>query len=204
MKIALIANGSLPFSLKSEIEAHSQIIAVDGGLAHCQELNIIPDLIVGDFDSVSAETLDQYGSVSKIYLPREKDQTDLEVALQEAFDRGAETVTLYGAWGGRIDHSLTNALILFRYPGRVQLKTKHELVFAIEKELHWIAKPGQTLSLIPLGGPVEGITTSGLKWNLKEGKLDHNFIGISNICVDAHIFLSIQSGKLLCVLLEDL
>ena len=201
MTVALIANGELSPSLKPAIERHSHIIAIDGGLVHCHRLSITPDLIVGDFDSCPVDTLHHYTSVPKISLPTDKDQTDLEVGLEEAFKIGTRVV-LYGAWGGRVDHSLTNVLILLRYPGRLHLETENEILFAIEKETHLDTFIGQTISLIPIGGAALGITTSGLKWELKNGKLDQNFIGISNVCLQKRISIHISSGQLLCCLLK--
>src|SRR5579872_7600023 len=169
MSVALVASGELSHSLKDSISKHPRIVAADGGLIHCKELGIHPHLIIGDFDSCPPNILKLYDSVPKISLPRDKDKTDLEVAIEEELKRGAQDLTLYGAWGKRIDHSLTNALLLMRYPGRLKLVTEHETIFAIEKTTTLHVAVGQTLSLIPISGPATGITTNGLQWELKDG-----------------------------------
>lgn len=201
---ALIANGLIesPSSLKNGILSHERIVAIDGGLSYAALLNLQPNLIVGDFDSYLKEDLKQFSCVEIIELPKDKDETDLEVAIREEFKRGSQSMTLFGAWGKRIDHSLTNALILGRYPGIVRIETETEILFAISKTSQIPCFIGQTLSLIPLFGPVKDITTSGLKWELTRGKLDQNFIGISNICLKDKVTLEICEGTLLCSLLK--
>ncbi len=197
---AIVANGQIDSSdiLRPLILSHSRIIAVDGGLIHCHTMGIKPDLIVGDFDSCPPDLLKQYESVKKIALQKEKDETDLEVAIREA----GEQTTLYAAWGHRIDHSLTNALLLTRHPG-MKMETEREIVFAIDKKVQLNCFVGQTISLIPLNGPVVGIDTHGLKWELKSGKLDLNFIGISNVALKEKVEISLKQGCLLCCILKQ-
>jgi thiamine pyrophosphokinase len=201
---ALIANGEIfsPEVLRPLILKHQRIVAVDGGLCFCRALGIQPHLIVGDFDSCPAELLEEHRSIPQISLPAEKDQTDLEVAIEHEFDAGTETVTLFGAWGKRIDHSLTNALFLARRPGKLFMETETEIVYALSQKAQIQCGMGQTLSLIPIFGPVSGIATSGLKWELKGGRLDQNFVGISNICLKETISVEIERGIILCCLLK--
>lgn len=198
---AIVANGQIDSleALRPLIQRHSRIIAVDGGLIHCNTMGIQPDLIIGDFDSSPLELLKQYGDIPKVILSKDKDETDLEAAIREV---GPHHTTLYGAWGHRIDHSLTNALLLVRYPA-MNMETETEIVFAVDKKRTLDCFVGQTLSLIPLNGAVSGIVTRGLKWELKEGTLDVNFIGISNICLKEKIEISVKKGSLLCCLLKN-
>jgi len=204
MKTAIIANGridSLP-SLLPSILAHQRIVAVDAGLIYCREANIIPHFLVGDFDSCPKALLDEYPDTPRLILQADKDRTDLEVAVEEERKRGAKDITLFAAWGNRIDHSATNALILGRHPGTLRLETETEIAFAIRGRIQLTCRKGQTISLIPLYGPAKGITTSGLKWELKNGVLDQDFIGISNICLQTTISISILDGLLLCCQLK--
>lgn len=199
-KIAIVANGQIDSReiIRPLILSHSRIVAVDGGLVHCKNMNIKPDLIVGDFDSCPHDLLKEYADTPKITLLKDKDETDLEAAIQEV---GAKKVTLYAAWGQRIDHSLTNALLLSRYPG-MRIETEREIVFAIDKKVQLDVFEGQIVSLIPINGPVTGIDTHGLKWELGDGKFDENFIGISNICLRKKIQISVKKGVLLCCVIK--
>lgn len=203
---ALIANGEClsKKDLSRQIRKHSRIVAVDGGLAHCYEMGVIPHLLVGDLDSAPTELIEKFASVPRLILPRDKDQTDLEVAIEHERNEGSSQIILFGAWGKRIDHSLTNALILGRYPNLVKLETESEVLFAVQGEVHISCKEGQTVSLIPIFGQVTGISTSGLKWELDQRTLDYTFIGISNICLKDHISLSVKQGLLLCCLEKSL
>ena len=198
--VALIADGQIDSreTLKPLILRHQRIVAVDGGLVHCHALSLRPDLIVGDFDSCPPALLKEYEGVPKIELASEKDETDLEVAINEELKRGARSITLYGAWGRRIDHSLGNLLLLTRHPGKITLETENETIFAISKSAAFSTFPGQILSLIPLNGPVTGLTTKGLKWELNSSRMDQNFFGISNLSLDRRVEISLQAGILIC------
>jgi thiamine pyrophosphokinase len=197
---AIVANGQIDSYeiIRPLIRRHPKVVAVDGGLIHCQKMGIRPHLIVGDFDSCPPSLLEQYQGIPQIVLQRDKNETDLEVAIQ---GEGGKQITLYGAWGRRMDHSLTNALLLARWP--IAMETETERVFAIDKRIKLPCFAGQTISLIPLYGPVSGITTQGLKWELQNGKMDQNFIGISNICLGTQAEISVQTGSLLCCMLKE-
>jgi thiamine pyrophosphokinase len=199
---ALIANGHFEdlLFLAPSIKTHSRIVAVDRGLIYCKQLGITPDLIVGDFDSVPRSLLDEYAHIPSIALPKEKDETDLEIALEHELEI-SQKVTLFGALGKRIDHTLTNLLIALRYPERVVIETEQEIVFAIQGNVDIPMTIGQTISLLPINGPVTGITTRGLQWELANRTLDASFIGISNVCLQTPVQISIQQGILLCVLI---
>lgn len=204
MKIAIIANGqidALPTLLPS-ILSHQRIIAVDGGLAYCKEGNLAPHLLVGDFDSCERRLLEEYASIPRRTLSIDKDETDLEVAIEEAWKQGATKVTLFGAWGKRIDHSLTNALFLGRYPGKISLETEREHVFAMRGRIAMHCQEGQLLSLIPLYGQAHGVTSSGLKWELQNRTLDQGFVGVSNVCLKREVSIEVPVGLLLCCLLK--
>lgn len=200
MSTGIVANGQIdqPELLRPLILKHAQIIAVDGGLLHCQKMGITPHLIVGDLDSCPPDLLNSYRSLPQI-LKTDQNETDVEFALKYAT---FPDITLYGAWGYRIDHSLTNALLLIRHPN-LRLETETEVVFAIRSKVQFSCQVGQTLSLIPLNGPVKGIHTDGLKWELNQGTLDQNFIGISNVCLKPQITISVKEGSLLCIKAES-
>ena len=319
-------------SLKERIKSCETIIAVDGGLHHCDEMEITPQWIVGDFDSINPVLLAKYQLKGKsTKLQRAKDVTDLEVALEIAKTISLTSqVLIFGALGGRIDHTLVNIFLILRNPGQLFLESENQMLFAASKEIgqillsgkqyHTLAlfplngsaknisikspnasidiplidksklfvfpfkkdcqlnvekgevivildkrkiptfeslpkepiainmsieqplinifhhlihqscyfnevqlgsekeiliniKPssgrlsfpcqiGQTISLIPLFGAATGIKTNGLKWELGEkvDKLDKNFIGISNVCINTEFSVQVEHGELLCVI----
>jgi thiamine pyrophosphokinase len=200
---ALIANGAIhnPSALASRIKHYQEIIAVDGGLYYLDLMGICPDLIVGDLDSIPQELLKKYSHVPIHSLSIDKDKTDLEWAVELLIAKSEiEKITIFGALEKRSDHALGNLHILRRYPRRVSIESETELIFAIQGKSEISCKIGQTISFIPLGGPVTGVTSKGLKWELFNASFDKNFMSISNICLNSSIQISIVEGDLLCIL----
>lgn len=200
--IALVANGDIQDYKKiaESVRTYQQIIAVDGGLNHCDKMGITPDLIIGDFDSTSPELLQKHANIPTYRYPCDKDETDLELALSLCCASATERVTVFGALQLRTDHALANLHLLRRYPGKVRIETEIEIIYACRGTVQLECSVGQTLSLIPMGGPVTGVSSKGLKWELEEVSMDQNFMSISNICVMTPAQLTIQEGDLLCCL----
>lgn len=194
---APIANLSF---FKEKIQAYPFLIAVDGGANHCYEMDVTPGLILGDFDSIKSHVLEAFRNVPKQHYPSEKDKTDLELAIEYVYHPQTEKITVFGALGGRTDHTLGNLILLSRYPGKVFLEGENESLFAIPQHIELSLPVGKTLSLIPLNGPAKGIDTEGLKWPLKNGTLDKQFIGISNETMTPKVTISVREGDLLCCL----
>lgn len=198
---ALIANGAFdnPFSLIPLIRSYRSIIAVDGGLAHCAALGMTPDLIIGDFDSIPPELLQKYSQVPVQTFPRDKDQTDLELAVQHIYRPEVEKIGVFGALGKRTDHTLGNLQILRRYPGKIVFETESETLFCVQGSATVETVPGQTVSLIQMG-EVHGITTKGLRWELNKARFDKYFYSLSNIAHGHSFHIEIGEGDLICCL----
>ena len=183
------------------------IIAADGGARHCLALDILPSVVIGDMDSIDSATevrLEDAG-VEIIRHPARKDYTDLELALIYAGEQKASQVSIYAALGNRWDQTLANLLL-------PALEDFEELVIRLidgEQEIQLI-KPGRpvmvrgaegdTISLVPIGGEVVGITTRGLEYPLQDGSLSlGSSRGISNVMLGKHAEISIGGGLLVCV-----
>ena len=102
------------FAERAARGAFDAVIAVDGGFASLEAAGCVPDLALGDFDSLGFVPED----VPVKLFPAEKDASDMELALEEALTRGAGTVEVYGALGGRLDHTLANLLLLASFAER--------------------------------------------------------------------------------------
>jgi thiamine pyrophosphokinase len=182
------------------------VIAVDGGIRHLLGMNITPDILIGDLDSVSPESLVwcQSRKVEIKKYPAEKDQTDFELALDHAMNCVLGELIVYGALGGRIDHTLANIGLLGnpRYLEMdVRIITEREMVFFIRQKTTITGKVGQTISLIPWGEPVTGVTTTGLEYPLKNETLfPDRSRGISNVISSESACIQFKEGKLLCVI----
>lgn len=204
-KIAIIGNGLIVDYdiIKNLISKYPKIIVADGGLLHCRKMNLSPILIVGDFDSATQSDVEFYIDVPKKTYPVDKDLTDLELAIHEAFERGAKKIALFGALGKRIDHGLKNLNLVYQFTKELVIESEYETIFAVSGEEKIDCFPGQTLSLIPFGNPAIGVTTSGLKWELQNAVLNNNFLSISNVSLGNSFTISINSGTILCCLVRN-
>ena len=206
-KIILFANGELPEPnrIAERIRNEDFLIAVDGGLNHITSLGLMPDLIIGDMDSVDKEKLDQYRNKNvKIEKhPVDKDQNDLELAIQAAVKMNPQIIWIVAALGKRIDQTLANIFLLTR-EDLVGIDT-HLLdgkrdVFLIRKQANITGKTGQRVSLIPIHGPVKGVRTDGLQYPLENETLfPDQTRGISNRLTNKNARISIENGLLLCI-----
>jgi len=205
MPTALVANGEFLAtpSLIQRIRSFNRLIAVDGGLNYCHRFNLTPEKIIGDFDSVDPSILTFFPTTPKKIYSKDKDQTDLQIALEEVLKEENEVV-IFAALGGRIDHTLSNVNLLSRYPGKVSIETEKQRLFVIDRSVILSCFLQQTISLFPLNGPVKDIVTSGLKWELNHATLDKHFIGISNIALKEEVFISVKEGDLLCCLFSSI
>lgn len=209
MRAIIFANGHMDgwpsgFQISQE---NDLIIAADGGFNHCKRFKIQPHIVVGDMDSLDCDLLDTkaLGAVEVLRYPQEKDQTDLHLAIETAIRRHAEEIVILGALGGRWDMTIANALFL-QNPilNRVKvviLDGPNELFCLKDHQQVWLeSAPGTTLSLIPLGGPVRGVTLTGLEYPLNKETLPIGTTrGISNVFKEEKIGIEIESGCLLVV-----
>lgn len=202
--VALIANGPIgnPGFLKERLSRFKTVIAVDGGLRTCHELDITPHFIIGDMDSAGKELLALYSQVPKKTFPTEKDFTDLELAIIELKEQNIDRATLFCALKMRTDHSLYNLHLLSRYKNMLTIETDYEKLFFVEGNQTISCAPGQTISLLPLGMPAKGVSSEGLKWELKDVNFDSAFMSVSNVCLGESFRLSIGNGELLCFLIK--
>lgn len=200
-RVAVVANGEIISYDKTKrlLSTFEKVIAVDGGLDHCEKMKIIPYKIVGDLDSVSAQTLKKYPHVPLLKYPREKDESDLELAIDDLLNEDVDFITLFGVLGKRVDHLLYTLYLLTRHPTKLVIESEDETIFCLQGQKHIKAFPGQTVSLIPLN-QVSGLTTEGLKWELHHATFDKKFMSLSNICLGNSFKVNVGSGDLLCCL----
>jgi len=197
-KVLILANGEPPSrSFLNKFASHT-LIAVNGGLKICQAYGLEPELILGDFDSVSREMLQRYPDAVKVSLPSQ-DKSDLEKALEFLAAYPLFSISICGATGKRLDQTLANICLLCRYPAKVKFESEIETCFALPRNITTPCNPGQNVSLIPLA-EVTYCTSIGLKWELKEAVLNKHFFSLSNQCVGSSLTLSFRSGDLILCL----
>ncbi len=203
----IIANGNIPRT-PFEISPNSIVIAADGGARTCIKLGIMPHKVIGDFDSLSEDEisiLEDAGS-EMIQHPVNKNKTDLELALDYAVDKGVTNITLMGLLGERWDMSFANILLLTsnHYEGiNFNIVDENNEMFILrgENTLLLNGNPGDTVSVIPLSNPTNGITYSGLDWPLKDASLEFGSTrGISNRLSSKIAQIQLKSGILLVII----
>lgn len=181
-------------------------IAANGGAVNARHhFTRAPDVLIGDLDSLDDATR-AWCVVHRIEIiqhPREKDQTDLELALELALARGATAITLFGALGGRFDQTLANVFLLIK-PARAGVMTRivdaHLDAWIVWKRITIDGRIGETVSLIPLTERVEGIVTYGLRYPLRNETLYIDAArGISNELVAPRAEITLTQGLMLVV-----
>ena len=206
----VLSNGEIDelATVRQRVRAWGQalVIAADNGVRFAGPLGLFPNIILGDLDSLDPElrALFDKDSVAVIQVPAEKDETDLELALLEAAHRGAEHIVILGAIGGRLDMTLSNVLLL-THPDLLDVRVE---VWAADQTL-WIIRPpggevfgqpGDTLSLIPIGGDASGVTAYNLHYPLENETLAFGPTrGISNVLTADHAHVNLADGLLLAV-----
>lgn len=207
MHTVVFANGVFepPGDLPALLASAELLIAADGGAAHCAALGIVPQVVIGDLDSLQAsvrEELEAHGAQVFTH-PAQKDETDLELALLHAKQAGATRVTVLGGLGGRLDHSLANLLLAASTTfAELQILFVHgqERLFLIRDTSVLDAQPGERVSLLPLKGDAKSVFTVGLVYPLNhETLLFGSSRGVSNIVSHAGARVSLEQGLLLCV-----
>lgn len=208
MSVLVFANGDMPETdwLGGYFERATAVIAADGGVRHVMGTGRLPDVVVGDMDSVEPEILVELKN-QEVTLERylaEKDETDLELALLYAAAHYAEReILVFGVLGGRLDQTLANILLL-AHPDlrhkRVRLVEKHQRAWIVHDETNIRGREGDTVSLIPLGGDVQIDQTENLKWSLQDEVLSFGPArGVSNVLTAENGRVVLKHGQLLCI-----
>lgn len=181
------------------------LIAADGGGNALFAAGVVPQLVVGDLDSLAPEAEAAFVAAGARVErhPAEKDETDLELALLLAVAHGATRIDVLGAMGGRWDQALSNVALLAlpELAGRrVRLLDVGQEAYLACGETPIDGKQGETVSLLPVGGPARGITTRGLRYPLHDAELHfERSRGVSNVIVEPPAHVTVREGLLLIV-----
>ena len=206
-RIIIFANGELPNLNEARLlpRKDDYIICADGGTRHALALDLQPNLVIGDMDSLKEgqwQKLEKDGIPVELY-PHDKNETDLELAIIRAIEFEPKEILVIAALGGRLDHTLGN-LALLSDPRLSSFSARcddgvEEIFFCREQvEVH--GRSGDIVSLIPWGRPVEGIQTQGLRWSLNlETLYPQKTRGISNEMLGKTASISVGSGLLLII-----
>lgn len=181
------------------------VIAADAGLEVLLAAHRPVDLVVGDLDSVSAEALSTAAAAGTeiVRHPRDKDESDLELALSAAIDRGVQRIHAVLRDGGRLDHQLANLLVLASTRWRsaaIDAVVGEHRVWVVHRERTIPLDAGEPLALHAVGGPATGVTTTNLKYPLIDAELPGlAALGISNSAVAASPRVRVETGAVIAI-----
>lgn len=176
------------------------VIAADGGLLTINGLGIVPDIILGDFDSLG-------------YVPKgdniirhkvEKDDTDMMLAVEKAIELGYHNITIFGGTGGRTDHTIANLqTMLYASTNGVNIKMMDSgNVYRVitDEKITLQAKNKGTFSVFAMGGRAKGVNIEGAMYSMKNGELtSDNPTAVSNSFAGHNVNISVEEGSLLII-----
>jgi thiamine pyrophosphokinase len=198
----IVGNGYLP--RKSEINkllslGFDFLIAADGGANSTRKIGILPNLIIGDFDSISNENLEYYQKMGiKTEQLKRQNDTDIEKAIKYLISKKVSKAIIFGGSGDRLDHTFGNIGNLLKYYEKIQLYLVHQktIVNVLFGEISIKTQIGETISLYGLDEFTK-ISTIGLKYELKNQALPFGEKdGTSNLAIQNPIKIS-SNGKIL-------
>jgi thiamine pyrophosphokinase len=205
-RVIIFANGDLPDLEKARalLREDDFIIAADGGTRHVLALGKNPNIIIGDLDSATFDLRPLTDKGTQIIQhPRDKNETDLELAIHHALTLNPGQIIILAALGGRLDQTLGNISLLsgtrlstFDF----RLDDGFEEVFFCRDQVQVNGASGDIVSLVPWQGDVTGVVTTNLKWPLQNETLyPQKTRGISNEMLNDTATIQISSGLLLIV-----
>jgi len=206
-RIIIFANGNLPDlnQARDLLQEDDFIICADGGTHHALALGLTPNLVIGDMDSIQKDqwqALEKAGVAIELF-PRDKNETDLELAIDHAVKINPSQIIIIAALGGRLDQTLGNIALLTntQYAARnIRLDDGAEEILICRDQVEVQGRSGDIVSLIPWGNPVHGIQTQGLRWALESETLyPEKTRGISNEMLSETAGIKISSGTLLVI-----
>lgn len=212
-RVIIIANGEIEDLrfYRSVITEEDFVICADGGSYLAYLLGVKPDMIIGDTDSIDKELVEKFQkSNSDIIIakfPKNKDKSDLELALERAVILKPNEIIILAGLGKRIDHELTNILLMLgqkEYAHKIKFLGQNTELFALKKETVIKNKKGMLLTLIPLTAVIKNVNTDGLKYEIKNKNLMWgNSLTLSNIIMKKEAKIEYDGGILIGVITQD-
>lgn len=192
MRAVIIGSGSISDCeyIKSKLNKDDYIICADGGYDHAVRLGVEPDILIGDFDSVS----ELPKNTEKIKYPVRKDFTDGEIAVKYAAEHGFDEVLMLGMTGDRADHTITDILLLTQCKSGCVMDDNNE-IYLLRGSVTVYGNIGDTVSIVPVGGDVCGVTTQNLEYPLDNETLYFGESrGVSNVMTANACTITAKSG----------
>ena len=206
MKVCIVLNGEIKnYQKTKEIilkEKYDYIIGADGGCNHLYKMNIIPNYIIGDLDSINEELISYYKNKNVIFekYPTHKDETDSEICIYLAKKLNATKVDFIGSLGGRIDNiGLMNYVKNMDINPRI-LTSEEEILIVKNEKITLKGNKGDTVSFISIVGDSKGVTLEDMEYPLNNAKVGYlSSLGISNVMVKDECIVKVEDGCALII-----
>lgn len=210
MKALLLCGGPIAHyeALSTFTVGFDFVIAVDSGYRHAKPLGLVPQVLIGDLDSLSPELIREAEAlgVEKVTFSADKDLTDTHLAIQYCLDHGIMQLRLLGALGKRMDHTLSNLSLLQWIDSRggsAELVDAHNRITYLKDSMEIIGEEGQVLSIIPIS-PLEGLDIEGVRYPLVAQSVPY----ASSLCVSNRItvpkaFVRLTKGEAFVIIAKD-
>ena len=205
-KVCLIISGGKFVRLPPELLRADLVVACDRGLDHADKYGIRPDVVIGDYDSLSRRNLKRIenGELESERFPKEKDDTDTMLAMRRALSLGYRDIRMVCVFGNRPDHAFAN--IQTAHFGALKGATvrmydeKAEVIVFSDGSVNLSGKKGGMLSVFSLSDVSRGVTVKGAKYELEGGELGNSFpLGQSNEFKEDHVEISVEEGVIMVV-----
>lgn len=211
MKGVIISSGKI--ASKSFYDEHMKdadfIICCDGGANVAYKYGFVPNLIIGDFDSVDKKVLEYFktNGIQIMEFPCEKDKTDTQIAIEYLAENGFDEVIMLSCTGKRLDHVLANISLLYyllEHDIKGAIVDENNIIMMTRSKIKIHGKKGHLLSLLPYTQTVSGICTKGLYYPLEDGVMEFgNPYGVSNVIIEDEAIVEVKDGVLLVILSSD-
>lgn len=199
----ILCNGEPPSRtlLRRLVRSADLFVAADGGANAAARLGLRPDVIIGDLDSITPAVRRRFADATLLYSSRQ-DNTDLEKALDFLVARGVRAAMVAGATGRRLDFTLGNLSVVWRYTGRIAVEFVGDdwVAMPVGKGRTLRAQPGTVVSLLP-AGRCSGITLRGLEYPLTGASMEPGEVGVSNVVRRSPFSVRVERGPMLLVML---
>ena len=203
MRVLILANGDSPSpEFARRLAAESDLVVATDGAAHrAAGAGLTPHLVTGDFDSAQPEIVRLEFPNAELLATPDQNLTDLEKAVQVVLSRGATEITVLGATGGRLDHTVASLLLVLRYPqpGGVTVRYEAGALWGLDGtvsavEFAWRTAPGDIISLISPDGRAR-IRLRGTRWPLDDELLPLGTRGVSNEALAEEVCVRVEGGR---------
>ncbi|SHI68703.1 thiamine diphosphokinase [Clostridium amylolyticum] len=211
MKILIIGGGKLPSEklLRKEYSQSDYTICADKGGEYLLDINLVPHMLIGDFDSISEESLKKF-SEKRVLIQRypvEKDYTDTEICVMEALEHNPDEIVMLGCTGSRLDHVIGNIGLLKRCLDKnvkAYIKDENNVIFLMDKPDTFTGEKDKIISLQAFTEEVSGLNISGVKYPLKGYNLKSwSAYTVSNVMINKKIDISFEKGILMVIFSKD-